>query len=129
MSFRRYVGKTVHITAQGAAGDEIEYISRLFDYDDSGVWLHHVGYIGLTDGRKQEVEGLLFLPHSRIVNVFAFDGLDELLADEVRQQQQAGASREAATQDSMRTRTAADRAVIDSVGAVTKEELEGEANG
>ena len=128
MSFRRYVGKTVRITAQGSGSlGEVVYNARLFDYDDAGIWLHHNGSIDLP-GRKENVEGLLFLPHSRIVNVFAFDGLDELMADEVSRQEQAGAAREAGTADSMRHRTAAEKEIIDSVGAVTKEELEGEAN-
>jgi hypothetical protein len=126
VSFRRYVGKTVRITAHGSNG-EVVYNARLFDYDDAGVWLHHNSNVDLP-GRSQEVEGLLFLPHSRIVNVFAFDGLDELMADELQQQEQAGASRESATADSMKHRTAEEKALIDSVGAVTKEELEGNAN-
>lgn len=126
MSFRRYVGKTVRITAQGSTG-EVTYNSRLFDYDDAGIWLHHEGSVDVGD-RSESVDGLLFLPHARIVNVFAFDGLDELLADELDRQQDAGASRESATADSMRHRTAAEREIINSVGAVTPEELEGSAN-
>lgn len=127
MSFRRYVGKTVRITAQGSDG-EVVYNARLFDYDDAGIWLHHQDGVDLPGGRNEKVEGLLFLPHVRIVNVFAFDGLDELMADEISRQEQAGAARESGTADSMRHRTAAEREIIDSVGAVTKEELEGEAN-
>jgi hypothetical protein len=128
MSFRRYVGKTVRITALGSNG-EVIYNARLFDYDDAGVWLHHEDSVELSGQRRQQVDGLLFLPHNRIVNVFAFDGLDELLADELQQQHQAGAARESATADSLQHRSAADKAAIDSVGAVTKEELEGKANG
>jgi hypothetical protein len=51
------------------------------------------------------------------------------MADEVSRQEQAGAGRESATADSMRHRTAAEKEIIDSVGAVTKEELEGNADG
>ena len=127
MSFRRYVGKTVRVTAQGSTG-EVVYNARLFDYDDAGVWLHHSDSVGLPGGRSEAVDGLLFLPHARIVNVFAFDGTDELMSDEVERQEAAGASREADTADSMRHRTVAEREIIDSVGAVTKEEIEGEAN-
>jgi hypothetical protein len=128
MSFRRYVGKTVRITAQGSNG-EVVYNARLFDYDDAGIWLHHHDGVDLPGGRNEHVEGLLFLPHARIVNVFAFDGLDELMADEVERQEAAGASREAGTADSMRHRTAAEKEIIDSVGAITKEELEGNVDG
>jgi hypothetical protein len=127
MSFRRYVGKTVRITAQGRDG-ELVYNARLFDYDDAGIWLHHQDGVALPGGRTEQVEGLLFLPHSRIVNVFAFDGLDELMADEVRQQELAGAQRERGVADSMRHWSAAERDVFDSVGAGTTEELAGEAN-
>ncbi|MDQ3023423.1 MAG: hypothetical protein M3R04_03400 [bacterium] len=124
MSFRRYVGKTVRVTAQGSSG-EVVYSARLFDYDDAGVWLHHSDHVALPGGRTESVDGLLFLPHNRIVNVFAFDGLDELMSDEVERQEAAGAARESDSADSMRTRSAEDKAVIDSVGAGTKEELEG----
>lgn len=123
MSFRRYVGKTVRVTAQGSDG-EVVYNARLFDYDDAGVWLHHSDSVGLPGGRNENVDGLMFLPHSRIINVFAFDGTDELMSDEVERQESAGASREAAAADAMRNRTAEDKATINSVGAVTKEELE-----
>jgi hypothetical protein len=122
MSFRRYVGKTVHITAQAADGGEVEYTARLFDYDDAGIWLHHSGQVHLPGNRQQAVDGLLFLPHSRIVNVFAYDGLDELLADELRQQQQAGAAREAAASEVQAQRDPADKAVIDSVGQVAQDQ-------
>ena len=129
MSFRRYVGKTVHVTAEGIAAEKVTYIARLFDYDDGGIWLHHNGKVDVSSSRSEDVEGLLFLPHARIVNVFAFDGLDELLSDEVERQEAAGIAREADTADAMRHRTASEREVINSVGQITKEELEGNANG
>jgi hypothetical protein len=126
VSFRRYVGKTVRVTAQGSNG-EVVYNARLFDYDDAGVWLHHSDSVGLPGGRNEKVDGLMFLPHARIVNVFAFDGTDELMSDEVERQEAAGAAREVDTADLMRTRSMAEKEIIDSVGAVTKEELEGNA--
>jgi len=129
VSFRRYVGKTVHVTAEGIGHEQVTYIARLFDYDDGGIWLHHSGTVDVSDKRTEDVEGLLFLPHGRIVNVFAFDGLDELLADEIERQETAGAAYEAGTADSMRHRTASEREVINSVGAVTKEEIEGNVDG
>lgn len=122
MSFRRYVGKTVHVRAQDVGDGQVEYISRLFDYDDAGIWLHHSGAVTMPSGRQQNVDGLMFIPHDRIYNVFAFDGLDEMMADELKQQEMAGAAREAASEQVIRARQPADKAFIDQIGKPEEQE-------
>lgn len=75
MSFRRYVGRVVRIVANGADGALRQYVSRLFSYDDSGLWIHHRDTVDLPDGQQKEADGFLFLPMVQIVSVFACDEL------------------------------------------------------
>ena len=78
MSFRRYVGKVVRVTARGANGAPVEYVCRLFEYEESGIWVRHRTALKLPDGQEVELDGLLFLPHAQIVSVFASEELDKL---------------------------------------------------
>ena len=80
MSFRRYVGKIVRVTIRGASGTPVEYIGKLFEYEESGIWVHHRNTVQLPDGSQTELDGLLFLPHTQILHVFASEELDKLAA-------------------------------------------------
>jgi hypothetical protein len=84
VSFRRYVGKVVRVTARGADGAPATYLAKLFEYEESGIWLHHTDEVKLPGGETRKFDGYLFIPHTHLVNVFGCDELDkavdELLA-------------------------------------------------
>ena len=77
MSFRRYVGKVVRATARGADGAPVIYLAKLFEYEESGIWLHHSDEVELPGGEAREFAGYLFIPHTHLVNVFGCDELDK----------------------------------------------------
>lgn len=86
MSFRRYVGKVVQVTARGADGAPDVYLAKLFEYEAGGIWLHHDKSVSLPDGSNQPFSGYLFIPHEQILTVFGCDELDRAV-----EEQQAGA--------------------------------------
>jgi len=76
VSFRRYVGKVVQVTAKDSAGQPVVYLAKLFEYEQSGIWLHHAAEVAIAQGRQSVFNGYLFIPHSHIINVFGCDELD-----------------------------------------------------
>ena len=78
MSFRRYVGKIVRVTTRGVQDMPAEYIGKLFEYEESGIWVHQRSTVQLPDGSQVELDGLMFLPHTQILHVFASEELDKL---------------------------------------------------
>ena len=81
MSFRRYVGKYVQVTARGVDGSPVEYLAKLFEYEQAGIWLHHGRKVTLAAGKAQQFEGYLFIPYTHVVNVFSCDELDQTIED------------------------------------------------
>lgn len=77
MSFRRYVGKVVQVTARDASGQPSVYLAKLFEYEQSGIWLHHTTDVAVTPGDKRAFDGYLFIPHVHIISVFGCDELDQ----------------------------------------------------
>lgn len=81
MSFRRYVGKFVEVTARDAAGEPVVLVAKLFEYEQSGIWLHYSKDVVFADGRELPFEGFLFIPHQQIVHVFGCDELDRAVEE------------------------------------------------
>jgi hypothetical protein len=76
VSFRRYVGKVVEVTARDAQGEPAVYLAKLFEYEQSGIWLHYAKEVAIAPGQQRRFEGYLFIPHEHILSVFGCDELD-----------------------------------------------------
>lgn len=81
MSFRRYVGKHVEVSAKDAAGQPVVFLAKLFEYEQSGIWLHYTKDVVIAGGRARPFEGFLFIPHEQIISVFGCDELDSAVEE------------------------------------------------
>jgi len=89
VSFRRYVGKYVEVNVKDGGGQPVVYLAKLFEYEQSGIWLHYEKDVVVAGGRARKFEGFLFIPHEQIISVFGCDDLDTAVEDAV--EQEAGA--------------------------------------
>ena len=81
MSFRRYVGKVVQVTAKDAADQPVVYLAKLFEYEQSGIWLHHTADVAVAKEDQRVFDGYLFIPHTHIISVFGCDELDQAVGN------------------------------------------------
>jgi hypothetical protein len=86
VSFRRYVGKYVEVSVKDAGGQPLVYVAKLFEYEQSGIWLHYSKDVVVVGGQARNFEGYLFIPHEQIISVFGCDDLDTAVEDAAEQE-------------------------------------------
>ena len=83
MSFRRYVGKYVQVTARSADGVPETVLAKLFEYEEGGIWVHHSSPVSMPDGSARTFSGYRFIPREQIITVFGCDELDQAVEEQL----------------------------------------------